>query len=305
MQKYNEKHRSTFFSPSRINMNKQTKTIPSDKIMNVNDFVNQKNKFKVKNIFDEKETKNFLLSKEKALMEIQLTDNDSDDSDVDKISNNLNNNTLKEEISKNKKIQNQKNYSKQVSPRKKKGKLEKNKDIKKVKTQKCRKSKNNFSKIEQNDSYDEHLYKFIIDNADESEEIFMKKLNKEIKILENNKNKKNDKINKKKYKSVTNDKLSLPKKNKYNPFNFSETAKNLMKSDNIQISNIKDNTIIQDKIPINTPINTNPICYTSIKNESNKKNIFSEKETIVKNNINNNIESNDKISLMSILSDLM
>ena len=270
--------------------------------MNIIDFINQKDKFKIQNIFDEKGTKNFLLSKEKALMEIQLNDDNSD-----KISNNSNNNSLKEEkpkIKKNKTKKNSIDNSKQASPRKKKGKSEKNKDLKKVKTEKCAKIKNNkyFSKIEQNDSTDDHLYKFIINNADESEDIFMKKLSKEIKIVENNKNKEKDKINKKIYKSVTNDKNSLQKKNQLlNPFYFSETAKKLMVNENIEISNIKDNTIIPSK----TPINTNPTSYTSNKNESNKKNIFTEQETLVKYNDNKNIDMNDKISLMSILSDLM
>ena len=127
----------------------------------------------------------------------------------------------------------------------------------------------------------------------------MKKLSKEMKIVENNKNK--DKINKKIYKSITNDKASLQKKNLLNPFIFSETKKNLMINENIEVSNIRDNTIMPSK----TPINTNPTSHTSNKNESNKKNIFSTQETLVKNNGNKNTDINDKISLMSILSDLM
>jgi hypothetical protein len=303
MQKCIEKQRSIFFSPIRIN----SINIPN-KTMNIIDFINQKDKFKIQSEFDEKGARNFLLSKEKAMMEIQLNDDES------QISNYSNNNTLKEEKRKTKKTKTKKysiENSKQASPRKKKGKSEKNKDLKKVKTEKISKIKNNkyFSKIDQNDSIDpDHLYKFIIENADESEEIFMKKLSKEIKIVQNNKNKgkDKDKINKKIYKSVTNDKLSLPKTNKLNPFYFSETAKNLMNNENIEISNIKnDNTIIPNKSPIITPVTTNPTCYTSNKHESNKKNIFSEKETVVKNNGNLNIDINDKISLMSILSDLM
>ena len=42
------------------------------KELNIIDFINQKNKFFFQNNFDEKETKDFLKSKEKALMEIQL-----------------------------------------------------------------------------------------------------------------------------------------------------------------------------------------------------------------------------------------
>ena len=298
MQKYNEKQRSIFFSPNRITINIPKRT------MNITDFINQKDKFKIQNIFDEKGAKNFLLSKEKAMMEIQLNDDES------QISNDSIDNDLKEEKRKTKKTKTKKysiENSKQVSPKKKKGKSEKNKDLKKVKTEKCSKVKNNkyFSKLE-NDSCD-HLYKFIIDNADDSEEIFMKKLDKELKIVENNKNKdkdKNkDKINNKICKSMTKDKLSLPKTNKLNPFYFSETAKNLMNNENIEVSNIKDdNTIIPNKSPIITPVTTNPTIYTSNKEESNKKNIFSEKDTVVKHN---NIDINDKMSLMSILSDLM
>ena len=135
----------------------------------------------------------------------------------------------------------------------------------------------------------------------------MKKLSKEIKIMENNnkekeKDNEKDKINKKIYKSEINHKLLLPKKNKFNPFYFSETAKNYMINENIEVSNIKnDNTIIPNK----SPINTNPTCYTSNKNESNKINIFSEQESAVKKDDNKNVDINDKISLLSILSDLM
>ena len=132
----------------------------------------------------------------------------------------------------------------------------------------------------------------------------MKKLSKEIKNIENNKekNKEKDKINKKIYKSEINHKIPLPKKNKFNPFYFSETAKNYMIKENLEVSNIKnDNTIIPNK----SPINTNPTCYTSNKNESNKINIFSEQESAVKKDDNKNIDINDKVSLLSILSDLM
>ena len=281
---------------------KNSTTNSSKKDFSIIDFIQQKNKFKIQDGFDEIETKKFLSSKENALKEIILNE------DIEEIKNSLNNSILMEEkVQKNKKfrLSTKIRKEKSASPRRKKEKKKKNNNIKIVKTDsdKLKEKNKNITDIDDN----KFIYKFIIYNADEPEDIFMSKLNQEIQKVESNKISKNkkekSKINKKNYKLCINNKEILMKKDiNLNPFNFSKKAKNLMINDDIEISEIDNhNTITPDKYKLNT-IAT--YC-TSNKRESTKINLYTEQEIPENNNNINNKDINDNESLLSILSDLM
>lgn len=147
------------------------------------------------NHFDEKGTKDFLNSKEKALMEIQLDDetNNKDNECEIEINNILrteviNKNELEENIQTNKKVKIPRERTiKTVSPKKK--------SIKKIKNSKTTKNfqifendteTNNMNIENKNeDSHDSnYIYKFIIDNANESEDKFYDKLENVMKKVE-------------------------------------------------------------------------------------------------------------------------
>ena len=151
-----------------------------------------------------------------------------------------------------------------------------------------------------------HIYKFIIDNVNESEEKFNEKLEKEIKKF------KTKRLNSKKYnnyaKTITNKKSANEDKPKNlrqsmtnkgirrSIFDFSQNAKALMESNDFEISSINDRT---------RP-NKNESKFFKIL-ESRKKEI-NNKGTFVyeKKDNNDNIEINSEHqSLMSILSCLM
>ena len=311
MLQYNKKQNILFFPKSKNMKNRTTTSTKKD--LNIIDFIKQKNKFKIQDYFDEKGAKKFLSSKQKALMEIKLDD------DIELNINNSNNNILIEEkILKNQKfkVKTKIRKGKTTSPRRNK-KSKRNSNIEKVKTD-CKKLKyikknKNISIIDINDSTDKNFFKFIIDNVDESEDEFMRKINK--KIHKENTNiinifkKGKDKLNKKKYKSLINKKEVHKRKNIYvkkdknlNPFNFSEKAKNLMIIEDIKVSEINSNkTITPHKKKLNT-LGTN---CTSTKKGSTIRNIFSEQEIPEKNNILNSKDIIDDKSLLSILSDLI
>ncbi len=70
--KYNsEQYLLTYLSP--IPIAKKT-TEQNERILNLNDFIHQKPKFKINNCFDKKEAKKFLASKDMAMKEIKLDD---------------------------------------------------------------------------------------------------------------------------------------------------------------------------------------------------------------------------------------
>lgn len=303
MIRYNEGQKYLFSSQnSKFKSMKNSTTNSSKKDFSIIDFIQQKNKFKIQDGFDEIETKKFLSSKENALKEIILNE------DIEEIKNSLNNSILMEEkVQKNKKFRLSTKIRKEktASPRRKKEKKKKNNNIKIVKTDsdKLKEKNKNITDIDD----DKFIYKFIIYNADEPEDIFMSKLNQEIQKVESNKISKNkkekSKINKKNYKLCINNKEILMKKDiNLNPFNFSKKAKNLMINDDIEISEIDNhNTITPDKYKLNT-IAT--YC-TSNKRESTKINLYTEQEIPENNNNINNKDINDNESLLSILSDLM
>ena len=117
-------------------------------------FIKEKNNFKISDYFDEKNSKKFLDSKNKALSEIIL----SDELEIDKGEN--------------------KNAFKYNST----------KGFKEYLNEKTSDTDNKFDfntlNNLNNSSDDNFIYKFILDNANESEEIFLKKLKKQMKSID-------------------------------------------------------------------------------------------------------------------------
>ena len=314
------KNLSCFANQPKI---KNNSNFTSKKTLNAIDFIKQKNKFLIKDNFDEKGTRNFLSSKNIALMEIQLNEeipNSNNYNDTAKINNNskilLDNVKKIEKIDENhKKLKNKIIKKRTLSPRKRRGKNDK-----KVKNKNTKNNiniiQNNFENENEKDSdigdieiFDnknsdcDFIYKFIIDNAYEPENQLIEKLNKEIK-----KNK-TAKLKKEKYNSYTSKSSSPIKNNKndnkgnnkrVNPFYFSETAKNLMILDGLQLSIIDDiDKNIQDKNKKND-IETS---FTSIKKDNNKNSKFKKLETIENDELLNNINSEKEF--INLLSNLM
>ena len=211
------------------------------------------------NIFSEKGAKEFLESKEFAMMEIKLDDEIINEIRMDKkYLNGIDdkkteneNKKCKKDISKQNNINECKN--KNHSKDKKERNINNNKIIKD--NTNCKKNNNNYDNIninnkiilgmENNDSKDnEFIYKFILDNANESDEKFHKKLEEAIKNAETaKKNKKNEENNthKRKRNSITDKNLNNIDKGlqKSTIFDFSEKAKIMMTNADIKISSIE------------------------------------------------------------------
>ena len=149
------------------------------------------------------------------------------------------------------------------------------------------------------------IYKFILDNANESEEIFLKKLKKQMKSIETkNKNSQKNlskfsesKIDKKK-KNYSSKKQSLFKGP--NPFRFSRDAKILMINEPIEASSIKSSSFDSQNI-INSKISGDEKEVININNIFNKES----DDKIIKNTINDIEIGSDKESLINILSGFM
>ena len=171
-----------------------------------------------------------------------------------------------------------------------------------------------------------NIYKFFIDNANESEEIFNKKLKKELKKVENmkqnkgkEKEKEKEKINKMKRKPMCKKDLKYKKHKRLNSFvvpkmpetqsvfMFSELNKNLMKDDDINVSSIgehgqtpNNNTKKKNfrrafgSIQINNRQVKEKI-HKQMDDDENKGKLLVDKQEI----------NSDKDSIISILSDLM
>ena len=339
-----QQYLSTFATASKIVKNSSFNI--SKKDLSLLDFIKQKHKFNIKNNFDENGTKLFLDSKEIALKEIKLNDEMKCTNNIysDKINKdehlskiNIGNKSLCEEVEeKNKKMKKKIHKEKTTSPkRNKKEKKEKEeKKINKVRTDKNFKTGNidfdsnkinNIDSSSNNSELDNsnYIYKFIIENANESEDDFNKKIQKEIKRVETKKmirNKKNSvtsnkngnifssslstKKNAKENKIKRNfSQKSIKKKSNFNGFDFSESIKNLMSNEVINVSSINSDTS-QSK-------NQNQTKKLSIfnaddKNKKSKNNLLTEKDMVDKDNAINDIEINSSHeSLMSILSGLM
>ena len=319
-----------------------------NKNLNIINFIKQKKRFFIENSFDNKGTIQFLASKEIAMRVIKL-----DDEIIDKNKNITNKNLQKMnflDIDENT-YYNLKNHRsskaagrRTISPRKSRNnnnKIISQKEILKIDHKKTKKSKKaRKSKKEENNknslilnskknnskenfiifdkaSNDSHsnIYKFFIDNANEPEENFHKKLQKELKKVENLKKNNNSKPKRKsisrkdiefKPKSL-NSVIFQKNKDTQSVFMFSEKNKNLMKNDDINISSIGEKNNIDS--PKNNSISKKvKRTYGSIQ-FNNKKIKEKIKKKITKdiNNeeINKNVINSDKDSIISILSDLM
>ena len=326
------------------------------------EFIKQKNKFFIESSFDVNGTREFLASKEVAMRAIKLNDEIIEEKkenevkmscftnknlmkiDIDNYNNDLikkksTKNANKRTISPRKSRKNEKikmKLDEDFSPKKNTIKPKK-KSNKKVKFKKSESKVNSSNlKLSNNDNenniiFDKpdneslsNIYKFFIDNANESEENFNKKLKKELKKVENmkqNKEKSKEKAVKVKRKSLSKKDLrkrpkrmnsvSVPKKETQSAFIFSEINKNLMKDD-IDVSSIGENDTKQNTNEKKKMVRR---AYGSIQinNRRVKENIYKqmEKESKDKDNNNDNLIvgkediNSDKDSIISILSDLM
>ena len=165
-----------------------------------------------------------------------------------------------------------------------------------------------------------NLYKFFIDNANEPEDNFNKKLKKELKKVEKMNNNINEKvrkksinktnINKKKAKRI-NSVIIQKKRKDQSAFLFSEITKNLMKNDDLSLSSIGNSSmndlnnnkankkVVKRKfssIQINNRKIKEKLQEKMIKDKDNQKNILI---------VDKNESNSDKESIISILSDLM
>ena len=320
--KLNSNSHSNFTNYETLPKNTKNSTFyNSKKDLNINDFINQKNKFYIQDFFNEKEAKKFLDSKKKALMEIILDDDKNNEYEIEL--NKINNNTLKTELM-------NKSDDEENSPQNKKNKVKRKKDKsssqrkKRAGSKRKKHNKNNNNndndlgfkqlftingcdKNDKDNSQDsDYLYKFIIDNANETEENFFKKLKKEIKRVETKKEiqpKKNTNVIIKSL-TIKNSDIKKKKNNKsdINPFDFSETAKILMTKEDIEVSSIgKDDksTKEKDKNQLKT--------WGTMYKTGNGTHYLLNKKEINENNINNNNAENgsDKKSLISLLSELV
>ena len=165
-----------------------------------------------------------------------------------------------------------------------------------------------------NDSKDSNIYKFIIDNANEHEEIFNLKLKEELKKVENIKQKKNQKrksVSKKdlryKHKPKRLNSVTDINRDKQSIFMFSEINKKLMADDDISISSIGEQNI-------NLPPPTKKVIkrgHGSLNINSNqvkerlKESLINRLNKKKKNHLDKKEDNSEKDSIISILSDLM
>ena len=293
----------------------------SKKELNINDFINQKNKFYIQDFFNEKEAKIFLYSKKQALMEINLDDDKNISNNEYEIEiNKMNNNILKTELmNKSDTEENNQHHKKNKKNKKDKSASPKRK---RARSKKIKHNNNDndfgFKQLFTVNAYDKNdndkdnshdstlIYKFIIDNANETEENFFKKLKKEIKRVETKKEiqpKRNTNVIMKSL-TIKNSVIKNNKNNKseINPFDFNETAKNLMTKEDIEVSSIgKDDKSTKEKDK--NPIKTWGTMYKTIKTKNNLLN----KKGISEKSKNAKIAENgsDKKSLISLLSELI
>ena len=316
--KINAEQKNISFTTTSANINVKdiSGEIPK-KIETLLDFIKQKKKFNLDNIFDVNGAKDFLSSKEKAMIEIKLDDEimhkkkKKNSTVITKKSSAIelkNEGDIKSKNSINKKAatiiskedKNNKNNFKKENRKKYTDSKYKNKE---------NNNNNQGSKIDNDnnniliiDELNQHskesnfFYKFIIDNANDSEDEFQKKLEKILTNVENKRRKnKNERKTVKDKKSVvdennneifrSNSVKNLKKRG--NIFIYSEKTKNLMENEDIDISSIGDDAQNIHKI-------------SSMKNnvKIDKNNIFfGEKEKKF-------IEDDKKDSLVSFLNEL-
>ena len=248
-------------------------------------------------------------------MEIKLDDDKNSESEIE--INKMNNNILITELMNKSDTEenNQHNKKNKIKIKKDKSASPKRKKTSKIKKHNKNNKDNDIvikklftmDALDKNDKDNSHesdgIYKFIIDNANETEENFFKKLKKEIKRVETKKEIKTKRNTNVIMKSLTIRHSDIKKHNKnksdINPFDFSQTAKYLMTKEDIEVSSIgKDDksTKEKDKIPLKT--------WGTMKKMGNiKNNLLNNNEKNENNNITQN--GSDKKSLICLLSELV
>ena len=320
--KINSEQKTTSFSTASANINsKNLSNIIQKKIETPLDFIKQKKKFNIKNLFDVNGAKNFLASKDEALMEIKLEDEIL--SEKNKKNSKLLNTNLSSIDCKNKKDFGKKNKNKKktvtfssIEDRKKNTEITKLNSKKykesKYKNKKRTNSVGNFKINEKNSSNNSNsnknnniliidelnnypkesnfFYKFILDNANDSDDVFQKKLETVIKSIENKKKEKEKeksnllKIKKKNTEILRSHSSKNPKKTN-NIFIYSEKVKKLMANDTMEISSIGSSE------------------KNSPKNFSMKNNIKIEKNIFFGQKEREFINDTKKDSLVSVLNE--
>ena len=314
------KKNSAFSTTLSINNTKNMANEETKKDITAIDFIKNKKKFIIHDLFDKNGTKNFLASRDLAMMKIQL-DDEILDKDIEenknkydtKLTSNSIKNEKKEKNKRNKKrnstltpenrkiINDKKNDNKIPIPKKRKKSNYRSSIKNNTNMFNNNNNNNNIYIIDQinNDSKgSDFFYKFIINNANESENNFNKKLEKALQRVETQKQKnKKENINKSgSHKGKENN--DRPRnfnsvktnKKKGSIFNFSETAKILMTNDGIDASSISS---------YNDNHNKNKPKRFSVQNNINRNKIqLDEKEIEIVNNKKSN-------SLISILDELM
>ena len=186
---------------------------------------------------------------------------------------------------------------------------------------KVKKHKNIFEKGDRESL--SNIYKFFIDNANEPEDNFNQKLEKELKKVENlnhNHNNEHNREEKVGRESVNKNKNS-PKKKKpkrinsvivkkrkgQSAFLFSEKTKNLMKNDDISLSSIGNNENDLDNSNVNKKSIKRKFASIQINDRRIKERIQEKMKKDKKNNfiVEKDISNSDKDSIISILSELM
>ena len=312
---------SNFNDYSNINYSKDNYNLNHKKIETPLDFIKQKKRFFLHNCFDVDGAKIFIESKEIAMKEIKLFEDilyneenlktDGLRLDIDKNFSKKNNykkkkasdNSVKENVNKNK---NDNRFKKSIT-KKKKSKCKNNGIINDNNNSKENSDKHNniffFDKnnneSKENESKDnEYFYKFIIDNADESEEKFHKKLERVIKKVETQKQRiKKEKIfdrafttNKINQDKETQRCRSAKKNTRSNIFVFSEKAKNLMTHDELELSSISSAYKVLKTAKDDLAYNNNKFSKKEENNE-NKKFFTEEDNRYINNAINDSIAS--------------
>lgn len=297
---YNKKEQPFSFSNKKISL--------SDKRNSTNlkliKFINQNKNFFINNSFDEIRSKKFLDSKDIAMSEMHFDDELDNNIEVIKKTVKIDNN---DNFDLYKNVINKLDTEIKINNKNKKIKNNENKyfSTTKLKTPFINEKTSYTDKMNYNDSNDSNfIYKFIIDNANDSEEKFLKKLKKEIKDVELKR--KNSKLSEKFFSKFSESKIEKKKNNKRqslfkgaNPFNFSEKAKNLMIDEKIEESSINSSyseNKIQSKI---SDIDKDEIMINKIFKEKE-----SENKALNKSFKNEELDS-DKESLLNILSGLM
>jgi hypothetical protein len=220
------------------------------------DFIKQKKKFIIQDSFDKRGAKNFLKSKEEAMMEIKLDDEILEETkDKNKYNTNSSFFETKPDTNNSKNNDKIRKRTNTISPvlRKKKSKFGKPNYNQNKNSDKNNDNANNIfinNKILEDSKGSDFVYKFFLENANETEDNFQKKYEK---IMENAKNKqKNTNLKQNKYHTtidinqgnIQKFNSAKAKRKRLSIFDFSEHAKNLMKNDGLDeslISIINDN----------------------------------------------------------------